>query len=79
MKSCAENYDKEELQTALNYCIERDLFSANDFRDSLEFFRADEPKIVSGEILLSVKYQMVRAQVRSLESYATAGKGGDAV
>jgi len=76
MKNCAENYDKGELQNALDYCIDRDLFSANDFRDALVFFRADEPKLVSGQILLSVKYSLVQAQVRSLESYAAAGKGG---
>jgi hypothetical protein len=34
MKNCAQNYDKDELQNALNYCIERDLYSANDFRDT---------------------------------------------
>jgi hypothetical protein len=34
MKNCAKNYDKDELQNALNYCIERDLYSANDFRDT---------------------------------------------
>jgi len=77
MKNCAENYNKEELQNALNYCIERDLFSANDFRDTLIFFRNDEPKITSGQILLSVKYQVVQAQIRSLESYVMAGRGGD--
>ena len=69
-------YDRGELQNALDYCIDRDLFSANDFRDALVFFRADEPKLVSGQILLSVKYSLVQAQVRSLESYAAAGKGG---
>ena len=79
MKGCAENYGKDELQTALNYCIDRDLFSAVDFRDTLVFFRSDEPKVTTGKILLAVKYQVVQAQVRSLESYATAGKGGDAV
>lgn len=79
MKNCAENYDKDELQNALNYCIERDLFSANDFRDTLLFFRNDELKVTSGQILLSIKYQVVKAQVRSLESYIPAGKGGDAV
>jgi len=78
MKNCAENYDRGELQNALDYCIDRDLFSANDFRDALVFFRADEPKLVSGQILLSVKYSLVQAQVRSLESYAAAGKGGGA-
>jgi len=79
MRNCAENYDKDELQNALNYCIERDLFSAVDFRDTLLFFRGDEPKVTTGQIILAVKYQVVQAQVRSLESYVPARKGGDTV
>ena len=73
MKNCAGDYDKIELQNALNYCIEKDLFSANDFRDALVFFRADEPKITSANVLLPTKYSMVQAQVRSLDSYAAMG------
>jgi hypothetical protein len=79
MRKCAEDYDKHELQNALNYCIERDLFSANDFRDTLVFFRTDEPKNSLGELLLPSKYQSVQALVRSLDSYSAAAKGGDAV
>ena len=78
MKNCSENYDKDELQNALNYCIERDLISANDFRDSLVFFRADEPKVTSAEVLLPPKYQIVKTQQRNLDSYCAAQKGGDA-
>ena len=77
MKNCAENYDKAELQNALNYCIEKDLFSANDFRDTLVFFRTDEPKITSGMVLLPAKYSMIQAQIRSLDSYAHAPRGGE--
>jgi Transposase and inactivated derivatives len=76
MKNCAENYDKEELQNALNYCIEKDLFSANDFRDTIMFFRTDEPKLTAENVLLPAKYQIVQAQVRSLDSY-TFATGGD--
>jgi len=72
MKSCAGMYDKEELQNALNYCIERDLFSANDFRDALMFFRIDEPKI-TGKVLLPSKYSVVQVQIRNLDSYDVAG------
>ena len=63
MKSCAEMYDTDELQNALNYCVQRDLFSANDFRDTLMFFRADEVKITPIPVELPVKYQMIQAQV----------------
>jgi len=74
MKNCAETYDKEELQNALDYCIDRDLFSANDFRDALVFFRM-EPKIESNQVLLPVKYSTIQAQIRNLDSYTA--KGGE--
>ena len=79
MKNCADDYAKDELQNALNYCTEKDLFSANDFRDALVFFRADEPKTQAENVLLPTKYQIVQAQVRSLDSYAFAVKGGEPV
>jgi len=77
MKSCADMYDKAELQNALDYCITRDLYSANDFRDTLLFFRRDEPKSTSEPVTLPSKYQAVQAQSRSLDSYAA--KGGESV
>ena len=79
MKNCAETYDKDELQTALNYCIERDLLSANDFRDTLMFFRQDEPKITPVQVLIPAKYQVVQAQVRSLDAYSQTPGGGEYV
>ena len=74
MKNCAEIYDKEEVQKALDYCIDRDLFSANDFRDALVFFRI-EPKIESKQVKLPVKYSTIQAQTRNLDSYTA--KGGE--
>jgi hypothetical protein len=75
LKNCAETYEKEELQNALNYCIDKDLFSANDFRDSLVFFRADEPKITTSQIPIPAKYSMVQAQKRTLDSYTNSERG----
>jgi len=77
MKSCAEMYDRDELQNALDYCIRRDLFSANDFRDTLMFFRTDDVKITAANIELPVKYQTVQAQIRNLDSYTA--KGGESI
>jgi len=77
MKSCAEMYDKDELQNALDYCVARDLFSANDFRDTLIFFRCDETKITPAPVELPAKYQTVQVQIRSLDSYAA--KGGESI
>jgi hypothetical protein len=77
MKSCAEMYDKDELQNALDYCVRRDLVSANDFRDTLMFFRCDEVKIAPAPVELPAKYQTVQAQTRSIDSYST--KGGEII
>jgi len=77
MKSCAEMYDRNELQNALDYCIRRDLFSANDFRDTLMFFRTDDVKITAANVELPVKYQIVQAQIRTLDSYSA--KGGESI
>jgi len=76
MNSCIEQYGKDELENALNYCVERDLVSANDFRDTLEFFRVDEPKIIPKQFTLPGKYQMVKPKVRSVENYIQSVKGG---
>jgi transposase len=80
MKNCAEDHDrdelKNELKNALNYCIGRDLYSANDFRDTLMFFRADEPQTARGDVLLPMKYGVVQTQVRNLDSYSAAVGGG---
>jgi transposase len=70
MKNCAKDYAKAELQNALNYCIDKDLYSANDFKDALAFFRADEPKIDSKKVRIPAKYSTVAVQERSLDVYA---------
>ncbi|MGI6668351.1 MAG: hypothetical protein ACOX4M_02620 [Acetivibrionales bacterium] len=79
MNSCIEQYGKDELENALNYCVERDLVSANDFRDTLAFFRVDEPKIIPKQFTLPEKYQMVKPKVRSVENYIQSGKGGRSI
>ena len=71
-------YTKEELERALAYCTERELFSANDFRDTLEYFRREEPAAAHGEeVKLPVKYSIVRAQIRPLCTYNATIAGGD--
>lgn len=73
-----QRYSKEELERALVYCTERELFSANDFRDTLEYFRREEPAVTHGEeVRLPVKYSVVRAQIRSLCIYNATTAGGD--
>jgi len=79
LHQCAALYSAGELRKALDYCTERDLISANDFRDTLAFFRAEEAKIAPKKVSLPEKYQAVQPKIRSLASYSHAGsKGGEA-
>jgi transposase len=78
LQQCATQYSSDELLAALDYCMGRDLISANDLRDTLAFFRLDEPKIIPVPVVLPEKYQAVRPKVRSLASYSSAAlKGGE--
>jgi len=68
LKNCANDYSVKELQNALDYCILRDLYSANDFRDALMFFRQEEPKATKA-VILPARYQVIQAQTRNLDRY----------
>jgi hypothetical protein len=74
---CQENYQKPELQRALCYCEKRELFSANDFRDTLEYFRQAEPIPVIKPVVLPFKYSIIRAQTRPVSAYAVVMSGGE--
>ena len=76
LTKCFERFGVSELENALEYCVSRDLVSANDFRDTLEFFRVDTEKITPTSVSLPEKYRAVQAQTRSLDLYA---RGGDSV
>lgn len=79
ISKCQEIYSKPELERGLEYCIQRELFSANDFRDALDYFREAEPLPVLRPLELPVKYSVVRAEVRPVSVYSTAMGGGDAI
>lgn len=79
IRKAQELYTKPELEQALLYCIQRDLYSANDFRDTLEYFRQQEPVTIALDVRLPVKYSAVRAQIRPLSVYDIAAKGGELV
>jgi transposase len=74
-----ERYAKEELLRAVSYCLERELFTATDLSDTLEYFanKSDVPKL--HEITLPLKYSLVTAEKRPLEAYASLIKGGAAL
>ena len=74
-----EKYDNDLLLQAISYCMERELYTATDFRDALEYFliKQDIPK--SNVIMLPLKYSLVTAETRPLTAYADLLKGGDRV
>jgi transposase len=76
IKKLFEQYSKGELSKALEYCIEHELFSANDFRDTLEYFRTTQPPLPVKEVVLPVKYSIVKAEVRDLSVYSLASELG---
>jgi hypothetical protein len=73
-----EKYAPAELVRAVTYCSERELYSANDFRDTLEYFRLEDvPAPKAPNLTLPPKYSLVRAQVRPLSAYTAATRGGE--
>lgn len=68
----------DELLRAVSYCVERELFTATDFGDTLEYFavKRDPPK--ASEVPLPLKYSLVTAERRPIDSYASLVEGGAA-
>lgn len=74
---CQELYERPELERALQYCLQRELLSANDFRDALEYFREAEPLPALRPLALPVKYSTVRAEIRPVSAYTAMMNGGE--
>ena len=74
---CQELYTKPELARALEYCLSLEIHSANDFRDTLAYFRQMEPLPLLKPIELPIKYSVVRTQTRPVSVYAAAMPGGE--
>jgi transposase len=71
-----DDYIRDELHKALCYCIERELYSANDFRDTLVYFKANNVQPALKTVVLPAKYSNIHAQERSVDAYSTAVTGG---
>jgi len=72
-----KSYSKEELDIALNYCVEHDLYSAPYFRESLIYFRAAQPPLkAASRTPLPEKYENVRTQERGFDAYEILLKAG---
>ena len=71
-----EDYSNVEMTKGINYCIERSLYSANDLKDTLEYFKKKKPEPVIRSTSIPVKYRVVIAQERSIDSYTKLYGGG---
>ena len=73
-----QQYSEEELLAAVGYCMERNLFAASDFKDTLEYFASYEEPVIGMEVKIPLKYSLVVAQQRPLDVYASLLDGGEA-
>lgn len=64
-----EKYSNMEMQTGIEYCLKRELFSANDLKDTLEYFSYQQPEPIVRKIAIPVKYKVVIAQERAIDVY----------
>ncbi len=75
ISKCQNKYQQPELEYALCYCLEHELVSANDFRDTLEYFQKTQPMPALQPVSLPIKYSIVEAQVRPVRAYMAEGGG----
>jgi len=61
----------DELSKAVSYCMERELFTAADFGDTLEYFATKPEMPKAFNVHLPVKYSIVTAEKRSLDTYVS--------
>lgn len=74
-----EKYTRDELLRAVCYCMERELFTATDFGDTLEYFAVKRETSKLDRIPLPLKYSLITAEKRPLDAYASLMKGGVAL
>jgi len=73
----SSEYDTNSIETALNYCVERGIWSATDFKDTLIFnSNAKEEKQLK-QVFLPIKYQLVSANTRDITAYQSLIGGAD--
>ena len=77
VEKAQHQYSEDELLKAVAYCMERNLYAASDFKDTLEYFASCQPPAANVEVEIPLKYRMVVAQARPLDVYASLMKGGD--
>ena len=77
--STAQNYDTAAIEDALKYCVQRELFSAGAFKDTLEYLNIQKKKDFAkkyspADIFIHSKYHEIKPEVRSINEYIDALK-----
>lgn len=69
-RKTADTYNSEEIRHAIEYCSERELYNATDFRDTLVYFQGLEPVVYTpDEFQIPPKYSQVVAEERNINNY----------
>jgi hypothetical protein len=71
-----EQYNEDEVAEAIRYCMEHDLYAADEFRSTLQYLCGDEPRQAALAVSLPEKYMSVHAQERPVSEYSRATGGG---
>jgi transposase len=69
---CAKNYNSKDISAALDYCIKKELTSANDFRDTLAYLASLHSSAPQKTVVIPNKYHSFTPKVRSLAVYQKA-------
>ncbi|WP_353893897.1 IS21 family transposase [Proteinivorax hydrogeniformans] len=68
------------VQKAIDYCVERKLYSAGMLKDTIQYFKEEEKrqlnkKYFKADISTPSKYQDLKPEIRSIEEYTNSLKG----
>jgi transposase len=69
---CAKSRSLKDISRALDYCREKELISANDFRDTLAYLASRQSPAPQKTVIIPEKYRSVAPKVRSLAAYQKA-------
>ena len=69
IKKLQQIYTIDELHQAIEYCTQRDLYSADEFKATLEYFNTNVALTRTEKVNLPAKYAVVVADTRPLSEY----------
>lgn len=72
-----DEYNTSDILRAVDYCLDRSLISATDFRDTLLYFKQEVNLPVERNIQIPLKYRIITADSRPLSAYENLSAGGD--